>query len=172
MVENAPRTVRVRARRGAGIVLAAAAGIAQLLVLGADAMTGAASPRVERTAASAAPVPARSVAWAPAPAPVVVPVVVPVAPSAPVVILYGDSLAAESQDHFRAALESAGITDVRTETFGGTALCDWLDRMRSDAADVHPTAVVIEFSGNADAVYAGLERPRVLGRGVLREVRR
>jgi hypothetical protein len=67
----------------------------------------------------------------------------------PSVILYGDSLATESQDVFRGVLNDAGIADVRTQTFGGTALCDWLDRMRADAAETHPTAVVIEFSGNA-----------------------
>jgi hypothetical protein len=68
---------------------------------------------------------------------------------APSVILYGDSLAAESQAYFERALVSAGITDVYTETFGGTALCDWLDRMRADVGVLHPSAVVIEFSGNA-----------------------
>jgi hypothetical protein len=70
-------------------------------------------------------------------------------PAAPTVVLYGDSLAAESQDHFLAALGAAGITDVHTRTFGGTAICDWLDLMRADAITWHPTAVVIEFSGNA-----------------------
>src|SRR4029079_15622645 len=65
------------------------------------------------------------------------------------VVLYGDSLAAESQDFFRAALNAAGITDVHSETFGGTAICDWLDNKRADAITLHPTAVVIEFSGNA-----------------------
>ena len=69
--------------------------------------------------------------------------------AAPTVILYGDSLASESQNHFRAALVGAGIADVHTRTFGGTALCDWLAAMREDADALHPRAVVIEFSGNA-----------------------
>ena len=65
------------------------------------------------------------------------------------VVLYGDSLASESQTHFVAALRSSGVADVRTRTFGGTALCDWLDEMRADAVDLRPSAAVIEFSGNA-----------------------
>lgn len=73
----------------------------------------------------------------------------PVAPGQSTVILYGDSLASEAVDHFREALTSAGVGNVRTSTFGGTAICDWLDRMRFDAAALHPTAVVVEFSGNA-----------------------
>ena len=73
----------------------------------------------------------------------------PVAPDQATVILYGDSLASEAQGSFRDALAGAGVGNVRTSTFGGTAICDWLDRMRSDAAALHPTAVVVEFSGNA-----------------------
>jgi acetyl esterase/lipase len=65
------------------------------------------------------------------------------------VVLYGDSLAAESQAHFTAALQAAGVQEVRTRTFGGTALCDWLDEMRADAAELRPRTVVVEFSGNA-----------------------
>ena len=67
----------------------------------------------------------------------------------PTVILYGDSLASESQTYFQDALAGSGIADVHTRTFGGTALCDWLDVMRQDARALHPTAAVIEFSGNA-----------------------
>lgn len=69
--------------------------------------------------------------------------------TAPTVVLYGDSLGVESEASFRGALEAAGITDVHTETFGGTALCDWFQRMRDDAPDLRPDAVVIELSGNA-----------------------
>jgi hypothetical protein len=65
------------------------------------------------------------------------------------IVLYGDSLAAESADLFREALATAGVADIRLNTFGGTAICDWLDRMQTDAAVLHPTAVVVEFSGNA-----------------------
>ncbi len=67
----------------------------------------------------------------------------------PAVILYGDSLAFESQTHFRDALLRAGVADVHTKTFGGTALCDWIDDMHTDALSLKPTVVIIEFSGNA-----------------------
>ena len=70
-------------------------------------------------------------------------------PAAVKVILYGDSLAWEAQDSFRAALAGRGFSDVITETLGGTAICDWLPRMRHDRAVLQPDAVVVEFSGNA-----------------------
>ena len=63
-------------------------------------------------------------------------------------ILYGDSLAFQARD-LQAALVHAGITQVTTRTYGGTAICDWFDQMRADAATIRPDAVVIEFSGNA-----------------------
>jgi len=72
-----------------------------------------------------------------------------VAPAEARVVLYGDSLASEAGPYFRDALAGAGVTDVKLSTFGGTAICDWLDRMRTDAALLRPTAVVVEFSGNA-----------------------
>jgi hypothetical protein len=73
----------------------------------------------------------------------------PKTPSDRRVLLYGDSLAAESQASFVAALASAGITKVTARTLGGTAICDWFSQMRDDAAKMHPDAVVVEFSGNA-----------------------
>jgi hypothetical protein len=69
--------------------------------------------------------------------------------AAPTVVLYGDSLAVESEAAFRGALAAAGISEVHTETYGGTALCDWLQRMRDDVVDLRPDTVVIELSGNA-----------------------
>jgi len=69
--------------------------------------------------------------------------------SEPRIVLYGDSLSSESQGYFAEFLIRNGITDVQTKTFGGMALCDYLDAMREDAAVLHPTTVVIEFSGNA-----------------------
>ena len=86
---------------------------------------------------------------------IVVPAVAPVTHVAPEpvaarrVVLYGDSLAWQSQDFFTAALAGAFITQVTTRTFGGTAICDWLGQMRADAASLRPDAVVVEFSGNA-----------------------
>lgn len=72
-----------------------------------------------------------------------------VPPSEARIVLYGDSLASEAESHFRDALAAAGVADVKLATFGGTAICDWLDEMRADAATIRPTAVVVEFSGNA-----------------------
>src|SRR5689334_25265552 len=46
------------------------------------------------------------------------------------VALYGDSLAFEARDHFTAALTATGQAEVRTATYGGTAICDWLGQMR------------------------------------------
>jgi hypothetical protein len=65
------------------------------------------------------------------------------------VVLYGDSLAWQARGFFTAALAGAGITQVTTRTYGGTAICDWFGQMRADAAAIDPDAVVVEFSGNA-----------------------
>jgi hypothetical protein len=65
------------------------------------------------------------------------------------VAFYGDSLASEAQDSFVAAVNGRGRAEVRTGTYGGTAICDWFDQMRRDAAEWRPQAVVVEFSGNA-----------------------
>ena len=75
-------------------------------------------------------------------------------PTQPVrVALYGDSLADEARDHFVTTITGtgtgAGPAEVLAGTFGGTAICDWLDDMRRDAAEWKPRAVVVEFSGNA-----------------------
>ena len=48
------------------------------------------------------------------------------------VILYGDSLAFESRDYFALALQSGADVEDVDRTFGGTAICDRLDRMRTD----------------------------------------
>jgi hypothetical protein len=64
------------------------------------------------------------------------------------VILYGDSLAYESRDYFALALQSGSDVEVVDRTFGGTAICDRLDRMRRDLHDLQPWAVALEFVGN------------------------
>ena len=66
----------------------------------------------------------------------------------PAVVLYGDSLAWESNEHFVWALTAAGA-DVKTRVMGGTAICDFLNTMRKDAEHLRPDAVVVEFTGNA-----------------------
>jgi hypothetical protein len=67
----------------------------------------------------------------------------------PLVILYGDSLAWEAEAPFVAAFARQPGVHVLTRTFGGTAICDYLDEMRRDATTLAPGAVVLEFSGNA-----------------------
>lgn len=64
------------------------------------------------------------------------------------VILYGDSLALEARDFFALSIQSGGEAVVVDRTYGGTAVCDWLDRMRSDVRDLQPSVVVLEFVGN------------------------
>jgi hypothetical protein len=66
----------------------------------------------------------------------------------PLVILYGDSLAWEAEDSFVGAFAGRPGVQVLTRTYGGTAICDWLDEMQADAATYAPGAVVLEFSGN------------------------
>jgi hypothetical protein len=67
----------------------------------------------------------------------------------PVVVLYGDSLAWEAQDFFVDAFADHPDTEIVVRTFGGTAICDWLDAMANDAVTLAPGVVVVEFSGNA-----------------------
>ena len=64
------------------------------------------------------------------------------------VILYGDSLAFEARDAFALSLQRGSDVEVVDRTFGGTAICDRLDRMRRDLHDLQPSAVVLEFVGN------------------------
>jgi hypothetical protein len=64
------------------------------------------------------------------------------------VILYGDSLAWEAEDSFVGRFADRPGVQVLTRTWGGTAICDWLDEMQADAAAFSPGAVVLEFSGN------------------------
>jgi hypothetical protein len=65
------------------------------------------------------------------------------------VVLYGDSLSAESRAAFQFAIQSTGRADVTTKTYGGTAICDWFPDMKSTIPKLHPDAVVLEFSGNS-----------------------
>jgi hypothetical protein len=64
------------------------------------------------------------------------------------VALFGDSLAWEAQGYFSALVRASGATPL-TFTRSGTAICDWLSKMRSVEARFHPSAVELEFSGNA-----------------------
>jgi len=67
----------------------------------------------------------------------------------PRVILYGDSLSAQSSADFRRFVGDEGGADVTLRAFGGTAPCDWLGTMHEDADAISPDAVVLQFAGNA-----------------------
>ncbi len=62
------------------------------------------------------------------------------------VSVFGDSLMTEAADPF--AVDLGADATVSESVFPGTAPCDWSTEMTADAA-THPTAVVLEFSGNA-----------------------
>jgi len=68
-----------------------------------------------------------------------------VSPPRPTIIVYGDSLAWESQDFISFFLH-LGKVDVVMRTFPGTALCDWSASMAHDAR-THPMAVILAFTG-------------------------
>jgi hypothetical protein len=63
----------------------------------------------------------------------------------PRVLYVGDSMAWTSQ-HDLAALLAPWRLD--TATFGGTAPCDWIDRVRDAVAIERPAIVVVSFLGN------------------------
>jgi hypothetical protein len=147
---------RLVVRALASLTAASAGASFVVATVGTASRHGAARPVIARPAAALvariAPVPALAEDPAPVPAPEVARAVAHPSPGPPAarrVVLYGDSLAWQAQGFFTAALAGAGITQVATRTYGGTAICDWFADMRADAATLHPDAVVVEFSGNA-----------------------
>jgi hypothetical protein len=66
----------------------------------------------------------------------------------PRIALYGDSLGMEAGQDF-AYLAGASGASTLVHTYGGLAPCDFLPSMASDAASWRPTAVILEFSGDA-----------------------
>jgi len=65
----------------------------------------------------------------------------------PRIALYGDSLGMEAGQDFTFLANKAGASAL-VRTYGGTAVCDFFQDMTSDAASWHPTAAVLEFSGD------------------------
>lgn len=66
------------------------------------------------------------------------------------VALYGDSLSMQSQPYFKRLLAAADTSNTTYySSHGGTAICDWLAKMRKMAATLHVKAVMLEFGGNA-----------------------
>jgi hypothetical protein len=62
--------------------------------------------------------------------------------------VFGDSLAWEAQRYFSSLVRASGGMALSYDG-RGTALCDWLPRMRRVDARFVPEAVELEFSGNA-----------------------
>jgi len=66
------------------------------------------------------------------------------------VAVYGDSLSQQAQPYFRRLMAAEDTSNTTYySSHGGTALCDWLGRMRTMAKTTHFEAVMLEFSGNA-----------------------
>ena len=57
------------------------------------------------------------------------------------IALFGDSLAWEAQPYYDELAHAAGDVAHTYDTHGGTAICDWLTKMREVQAQYHPTAV-------------------------------
>jgi hypothetical protein len=71
------------------------------------------------------------------------------APSTTHIALFGDSLAFEAQPYYVELVHNAGDVAYTYDSYGGTAICDWLTKMREVEATEHPKAVDLEFSGNS-----------------------
>jgi len=73
----------------------------------------------------------------------------PVAPPAPAVGFYGDSLGSQAQPYVAASLATSGTpVDLQPHTFGGQALCDYSSRILDDIATRRVAVAVLEFAGN------------------------
>jgi hypothetical protein len=64
------------------------------------------------------------------------------------VVLFGDSLTYQAEPYFNFLVQASGRAVVSDHAFGGTAVCDWLPKMRSVANSQHPKVAVLEFAGN------------------------
>ena len=65
------------------------------------------------------------------------------------VAVYGDSLALQAEPYFTLLMAAADQSSATYySSFAGTAICDWLPRMRQLAATARFEAVMLEFSGN------------------------
>jgi len=64
------------------------------------------------------------------------------------IALFGDSLSVEAKPYYTSLVHAIGET-ATYNAVGGTAMCDWLSRMRAVEATDHPRAVELQFSGNS-----------------------
>jgi hypothetical protein len=69
-------------------------------------------------------------------------------PSPPRIVLYGDSLSMQSAQDFQFFADAEGAP-VLLRAYSGTAICDALPRIPSDATSWQPNVAVLQFSGNA-----------------------
>jgi hypothetical protein len=66
------------------------------------------------------------------------------------VAVYGDSLSTQAEPYFKLLMASEDASNTTFySSLGGTAVCDWLPRMRTMARTARLEAVLLEFSGNA-----------------------
>jgi hypothetical protein len=57
-------------------------------------------------------------------------------------------LSFEAQPYFTSIVTTTGESGLTYDAVGGTAICDWFPKMREVAANHHPIAVELQFSGN------------------------
>jgi hypothetical protein len=62
--------------------------------------------------------------------------------------LFGDSLGYEAEPYLNALFAPTHTYTVSNDTYGGTATCDWLNKMALAAAE-RPQVAILVFSGNA-----------------------
>ena len=67
----------------------------------------------------------------------------------PHIAQFGDSLSWEAEGYYTWLIRASRETALTYDSVGGTAICDWLPRMREVEAAHHPTEVELEFSGNS-----------------------
>ena len=63
------------------------------------------------------------------------------------VVIYGDSLTVESEPALSRLVLGSSV-QVVFRAFGGTAMCDWTAQAARDRLALHPTDVVLAFTGN------------------------
>jgi hypothetical protein len=64
------------------------------------------------------------------------------------VVIFGDSLTYQAEPYFNLLVQAGGKAVVSDYAFGGTAVCDWLPKMRAVANSERLQAAVLEFVGN------------------------
>src|ERR1700742_2762938 len=73
------------------------------------------------------------------------------------VIVYGDSLTVQSEADARSLHKGDGERVV-FRARGGTAMCDWTGRAGFDVLALHPSRVVLAFTGNTASCAAAAFR--------------